>query len=184
MLIAKAKIRLDRHYLTSKYDDWLRHISRWRRHDLHRAFALLSAGALLVLLSGRQFYYSWIVLLIGVIDVIESGTHRARWLRKAGLVHMDGTEVMIEFSDDTVVIQQPGARAELSWSILAQDFKSTPNSLFLCRNGSSIYIPNECISPPDAKSELVRRLEQSQVHGISRRPTLTPMVAGESHPVR
>jgi hypothetical protein len=159
-MLATARLCIDRRYLARKYDEWLRYVSRWRRFEIHVAFALLCVGVLLVVLFSESTPYPWVVLLIGAVDVVVSVTHRQRWLRRMGSSYGDGTQVTIKFGEDSVYIEQEDARAEMSWSHFSS-YRNTPHGLFLGRKGSSIFVPDECLLPSQAKPEIVRRLEQA-----------------------
>lgn len=162
--IAIARLCIDADYLARKYDDWARHVSRWRRYELRVALGVLAFGLLATAAGGAP--YTWAIVATGALDTVATATARARFLRNVRRSHGDGTRAELRFTADAIHLRTPDSASTFSWAHF-RDHTVTPTGLFLGRKGATIYIPDVALEPASAKSEIVARLSRSD-----RAPTL------------
>lgn len=155
-VIATATLTIDHAYLGQRFDDWLHHVSRWRKRERKLAIGLIVVGLLLLLRVDPRSPTAIAVLGIGVFELGVSLTLRWRWVRKAAK-RADGAQVEFCFAEEGIFVRTEFERSVVQWAHY-RDSIATPTGLFLGRKGSSIYIPDTALTPRSAKAQIVERL--------------------------
>ena len=154
---ATARFSLTEAYYRENYDQWLRHIAKWRRWTPYVACLFLAGGGLAAALG--LHVAAAVGLAAGVAEFAEVLTHKSRWLAARQRGSRTDRSVQLTFTNDAIAVQGPFSSGELQWAGIER-IKATSKGLFLIpQEGMHLYIPDTALSPPSVKQEIVARFQ-------------------------
>lgn len=155
---ARARLTFDRRYYEAKYDDWLKHRAKWRKHAVPFSCLLILFGLGLCYGYRDQWMFGGFVVVTGCFELIISLTYKRRWVHRCLQASCTDKIVEIEFENELMNSTSRNGTSSIKISAL-DSIAPASNGIFLIQdNQTSIYIPRSSVDPPDAYPRLIQYL--------------------------
>ncbi len=158
-MIGLAEFTVTEDYYREFYDQWYRHVCRWRRFQTP-----LGVVAALAVVPAWQVGFrtlSTVAAVFAVVQLADSLTHRRRWIRERLQSSRLGALVSFKFMEDCIESSGPFSSGKLAWAGI-DSCSVTDKGIFLRPDtGVSIYIPKSAVTPPEAFDRIVALAESA-----------------------
>lgn len=173
-MIASARIRFDRNYFATNYDDWLAHRSKWRKYEIWCASVLLMFGILMVLVFPRDWMVGGILTVAGLYEVTMAATHRRRSIHSRLATVRPEKTVCITFYETDLTTESRLGTSRMRYSGF-DDFTVGTDGFFLVPDtGVSIYVPRATLDNTIVYQRLVQLIASQVRSSGSESPSSVP----------
>lgn len=162
-MFGQAEILLSEGYYRESYEEWFRHVARFRKWQT--PLAIVAAVASIALwLSGFRLA-ALVPAAYAVLKAVDAVMHRRQWIAdRCRSSRLDET-ISVQFSDEALEINGPHSSGSLAWAGV-DSWEVTDRGLFLRPDtGVSIYVPKASVTPPEAVGQIVECLERASSGG-------------------
>lgn len=155
---ATARLTFDRQYYEAKYDDWLQHRAKWRKYAVPFACFLVLSGLCLSYFIVDQWMFGGFVIVGGIFELVTALTYRYRWINRCLRATCTDKTVEIKFENDLMNSSSRNGTSSIKIAALDSVVPASNGVFLIPDSGSSIYIPQSTVDPPDEYQALVQYL--------------------------
>ena len=152
---ATAQLVFDRAYYESNYDAWLRHRAKLRPYATYLSLALFALGVIMALAFPAKWLVGAIFACIGIYELVESLTHKSRWVNARVKATRENKTVEMQLSETELTTTSSAAHGTIQISAFSDIIPATDGVFLIPDSGASIYIPAATVEPTDAFHPLV-----------------------------
>jgi hypothetical protein len=169
-MIGLAEFTLTEDYYREVYDQWYRHVCRWRKWQA--PLAVTAALTVIPVWLVGLHIISALVAAFAFTEFVDSLAHRRRWLRERFKSIRLGESVSIRFLAEGIDITGPFSSATWAWKGI-NSCSVTSRGVFLRPDtGVSMYIPKSAVTPPEAFQHIVTLVTDKGI-GVATSPRPT-----------
>jgi len=159
---AEARFRMDDDLYRQIWSDWIRYVSRGRKWSIPVALLCGASGLALLIVLGLDSEHRIVGLFLvslGVFNLIWHYWDKHKWFSGRRKANVTGSDVEIRFEEDRVFMNGPFSQSESDWRAF-QRVVPTDKGMFLYpQEGVHIYIPDSALQPPEAKAEIISKIQ-------------------------
>ena len=152
---ATAQLVFDRAYYESNYDAWLRHRAKLRPYAVYLSLALLAFGVIMALAFPTKWIVGVIFTCVGVYELVESLTHKSRWVNARVKATCENKTVEMQLSESELTTTSSVAHGTIQIEAFSDIIPATDGVFLIPDSGVSIFIPAATVEPTDAFRPLV-----------------------------
>lgn len=128
---------------------WLKHRSRSRRFAIPLAALFLIATVIATVSLPRHRTFTVALFLIAVFNVVDTCSHRWRWIREQLKTQSREKHVDLVFNDDDVAIRTPNSNGTMRYTAFT-NVTVAPDGIFMVPDtGVSIFVPRTAFDSDD-----------------------------------
>lgn len=160
-MIATAHVTFDRNYFELQFDEWRRHLSRFKKYEIWFAVTPILFGLMMALTFPHQWLVGALFASAGVYEVVMAATRKRRWVNARVSSVRDDKSVDLEFDTNSFTSTSANGTGTTRYSGFT-GFTPASNGFFLIPDtGVSIYVPRATIEPSDSYSTLIELLSST-----------------------
>ena len=152
---ATAHLVFDRAYYESNYDAWLRHRAKLRPYAVYLSLTLLAFGVIMALAFPTKWIVGVIFTCVGVYELVESLTHKFRWVNARVKATRENKTVEMQLSESELTTTSSVAHGTIQIEAFSDIIPATDGVFLIPDSGVSIFIPAATVEPTDAFRPLV-----------------------------
>ena len=155
-----ASMAIDRAYFEEWFDQWLTHLSRFRKWQI-KLSTLLVAVAVVLLVIGH-YKYSAGVALFAAIEFIEFHMYRRIWVNRRIQSRSSDkhNRVDIRISEAGMYQKGPTSEGTNSWDAVKAAFPTAKGLFLAIGDGMSIYVPDSSMSDRHLKEFVMTMVKE------------------------
>ena len=137
-------------------------MSRGRKWTIPLALFCAASGLAVLIIFGLDSEHrivGLLLLLLGVFNLIWHFWDKHKWFSGRRKANVTGSEVEIRFEDNRIYITGPFSQGESDWKAFQKVIPTDQGMFVYPQQGIHLYIPDSALQPPEAKAEIVKKLQ-------------------------